>query len=181
MNPTKIIRKYYEVDSKLYRLLVEHNQAVEKKSIEIAKGVSQLNPDLQFIEEVAMLHDIGIYLTDAPDLKCFGKKPYICHGYLGREIVEKEGLLKHALVCERHVGVGITIKEIESRNLPLPKRDMRPVTIEEEIICCADKYFSKSKDSVIREKSVNEIREGLQKFGEDKVQRFNEWMVKFSL
>ncbi len=61
-----------------------------------------------------MLHDIGIFLTNAPHIGCYGDKPYICHGYLGREILDKEGLPGHAMVCERHVGAGLTVTDIET-------------------------------------------------------------------
>ena len=90
MDPIKIIQKYYSIDSKTYQLLISHSEAVTKKALEIAKHVPHLHPDLKFIQEATMLHDIGIFLTDAPDLGCSGDKPYICHGYLGREILEKE-------------------------------------------------------------------------------------------
>src|SRR3990167_5700954 len=110
MDPLMIIQKYYPINSKSYQFLVEHSNAVTKKAIETAEKVPHLNPDLKFIEEAAMLHDIGIFLTHAPEIECFGKKPYICHVYLGRELLEKEGVSKHALVCERHVGVGISIQ-----------------------------------------------------------------------
>ena len=174
MDSLKIIQKYYQIDSKSYQLLVEHSKLVTKKAIEIAKKVPHLNPDLKFIEEASMLHDIGIFLTNAPRIDCFGKKHYICHGYLGREILEKEGLPKHALVCERHIGVGISINDIEKQNLPLPKRNMLPISIEEQIICFADKFFSKSDP---KEKSIEKIREELSKFGKTKT--FDEWINKF--
>lgn len=90
MNPISIIQKYYDVNSPIYTLLVTHSESVAKKALEIAKNVPQLHPDVQFIYEAAMLHDIGIFLTDTPNLDCYGDKPYICHGYLGREILEKE-------------------------------------------------------------------------------------------
>ena len=47
------------------------------------------------------------------------------------------------LVSERHTGAGITLENIVANNLPLPKREMVPVTIEEIIICFADKFHSK--------------------------------------
>lgn len=179
MDPLKIIQNYYQIDSKAYRLLVEHSKAVTKKAIEIAKKVSQFNPDLKFIEEASMLHDIGIFLTNAPEIECFGEKPYICHGYLGREILEKEGFLKHALVCERHVGVGISIKDIEEQELPIPKRDMLPISIEEQIICFTDKFFSKNEEFLTKEKSLDKIRNGLLKFGDNNTKIFDEWIKKF--
>lgn len=179
MDPLKIIKKYYQIDSESYKILVEHSVAVAKKAIEIANKAPHLKPDLKFIEEASMLHDIGIFLTDYPEIKCFGKEPYISHGYLGREILEKEGFPKHALVCERHVGVGISIKDIEEQKLPIPKRDMSPISIEEQIISFADKFFSKNEEFLSKEKSIDKIRNELLKFGDDKVKIFDELAKKF--
>ena len=58
MDPIKIIQKYYDKDSKSYHFLVEHSKMVTQKALEIAKKVPQFHPDLKFIEEAAMLHDI---------------------------------------------------------------------------------------------------------------------------
>ncbi len=180
MDPLKIIQKFYKVDTNLYNILILHSKAVALKSLDIAKRVSHLNPDLKFIEEAAMLHDIGIFLTNDPEIECFGDKPYICHGYLGSEILKKEGFPRHALVCERHTGMGISIQEIKNNNLPLPERDMLPISIEEKIICFADKFFSKDEEFLTKEKSVNQIRKDCLKFGEDKLKRFNEWLEEFN-
>mgnify|MGYP001601287647 CR=1 FL=1 len=174
MNPIKIIEKYYDRKSEGYRLLAEHSRIVAKKAVEIAGRVKHLNPDLKFIEEASMIHDIGIFMTDAPKLDCHGDKPYICHGYLGREILEKEGFPRHAIVCETHVGVGLSIRDIEKNNFPIPKRDMIPVTIEEQIICYADKFFSKDNDPS-KEKPIHKIREFIGMFGEENLRRFDEW------
>lgn len=180
MEPLKIIEKYYEKDSKLYKILVTHSKLVTKKALEIAKK-SSFNPNLKFIEEAAMLHDIGIFLTNAPDIECFGKKPYICHGTLGRTLLEKEKLSKHALVCERHTGVGLSLKEIEKRKLPLPKRDMIPISIEEEIICIADKFYSKNPKTLTKEKTIKEIKEELSKYGKDTSKKLNYLLEKYKL
>ena len=106
MDPIQIVQRYYDLDSLAYHILLVHGRAVTRKALEVAKLVPQFNPDLTFIAESAVLHDIGIFMTKAPEIGCNGTMPYICHGYLGREVLEKEGLPKHALVCERHIGVG---------------------------------------------------------------------------
>jgi uncharacterized protein len=126
-----------------------------------------------------MLHDIGIFLTNEPKIGCNGDKTYICHGYLGREILEKEGFPKHALVCERHVGVGLTVKDIEEKHLPVPKRDMMPVSIEEQIICFADKFFSKDSNFLLKEKPLERVRNSIAKFGEEKIRKFDDWLKVF--
>jgi len=178
MEPIKIIEKYYTRETVAYNFLVQHSKMVTRKAIELADRVKHLNPDINFIKEAAMLHDIGIFLTNAPQLGCHGNKPYICHGYLGREILEKEGYPRHAIVCETHVGIGLSIADIEKNNFPIPKRDMMPKTIEEQIICFADKFFSKDNDP-LKEKPIQKIREFIGKFGEDKLRQFDEWVRIF--
>lgn len=144
MNPLSIIEKYYAPGSSLYQTLVAHSRQVAQKSLEIAGNLSHLEPDLEFITTAAMLHDVGIFLTRAESIGCTGKLPYICHGYLGRQLLDDQGIDPgFGLVAERHTGAGITLANILQQGLPLPLRDMVPLTLEEKIICCADKFFSK--------------------------------------
>ncbi len=112
MDPLVIIEKYYKKDSDLYNILISHSTDVMNKALSIAKKHPELSIDTDFIKEAAMLHDIGIFLTNAPSIHCYGIAPYVCHGYLGREILDAEGYPLHGLVCERHTGVGISLKEI---------------------------------------------------------------------
>lgn len=128
-----------------------------------------------------MLHDIGMYLTDAPEIGCSGPYQYICHGYLGHDLLVREGFPDHAKVCERHTGTGISKKEIIRRNLPIPNRSMKPKSLAEEIITYADKFFSKDPDKLEIEKSAKKIREKLSKHGQDKVEKFNEWHKSFKV
>jgi uncharacterized protein len=179
MTPIKIIDEFYKPGSKAHEIISLHGQLVAKKALKAAKRVKHLNPDMNFIEEAAILHDIGIFMTDAPGIGCFGKHPYIAHGVLGRGLLEEKGITQHALVCERHVGVGIDVKAIKAGHLPLPLRDMIPVTIEEQIICFADKFFSKDPDKVSKEKSIEDILGQLGKYGKNQVERFKSWAKMF--
>jgi len=179
INTTHIIKKYYDENSSLYKILIEHGISVAQKALEIAKKNPQENFDTIFVEEAAMLHDIGIYLTNAPDFFCFGEKPYVCHGYLGSEILQKERLPKHALVAERHTGTGISLEQILRKNLPLPHRDMQPISTEEKLICFADKFFSKTNPGV--ELPVDSIIKSLAKHGEKSVSTFKNWYEKWVL
>lgn len=181
MEPLEIIQKYYAPDSKACNFLIHHSRLVAKKALDIAERVRHLNPDIRFIEEAAMLHDIGMLFTSAPRIGCFGYKEYICHGYLGRELLEKEGQSRHALVCERHVGLGITIEDIKNNRLPLPERDMSPVTIEEKIVCLADKFFSKTEHDLLHEKPLGKVREIIAGYGESKLIIFDEWAKLFNI
>ncbi len=177
MDPLNIIRKYYDEGSNLYNILLSHSQSVTEKALDIAQNHPELKANLSFIGEAAMLHDIGIFLTDAPEIGCFGEEPYICHGYLGSNLLQKEGYPQHALVCERHTGMGLTLRNIIENDLPLPKRDMTPVSIEEQIVCFADKFFSKSK--LGEEKSVEKVRKSLSKYGQAQADRFDYYCKLF--
>jgi uncharacterized protein len=172
MNPYSIIEKYYTKGSLIYNILVTHSEQVKNKALDVFPKHPELSVDKKFIAEAALLHDIGIFLCNAPEIYCFGKYDYIAHGYLGGEILFEEGLPKHALVCERHTGTGISLESIIRQNLPLPQRDMQPQSPEEKLICYADKFFSKT--ALSREKSPDEIREQLLKFGQIAVDRFDE-------
>jgi len=177
MVPIEIIKKYYAEETELYKILLDHSFAVAEKSLSIAQKHLEMNFNKAFIYEAAMLHDIGIFKTDAPEIYCNGEFPYICHGYLGGDLLKAEGLPLHALVCERHTGTGLSLENIIKNNLPLPKRDMMPESPEEQLICFADKFFSKSNPE--KEKSVDKIRKNLAKHGEDSVIKFDDWCKLF--
>ena len=179
MNPQELLNRHYRQHPQARRLLESHGRLVADKALRIAERVPHLAPDLAFIEEAALLHDIGIIFTDAPSLWCSGGRPYVCHGVLGRALLEEEGLARHALVCERHVGVGITREDIRRQRLPLPDRDMRPLSIEEKIIGYADKFYSKTGKEAGKAITISNILANLASYGEDKVVRFKEWMTMF--
>ncbi len=180
-----IIDKYYADSPELRHILVTHSRQVADRALAIidahpewtnASGGSPA-VDRQFVEEAAMLHDIGIIFCDAPKIFCNGTHKYIEHGYLGAELLRKEGLPRHALVAERHTGAGITIEQVEREELPIPERDYCPQSLEEKIICYADKFYSKSRlDRVL---TVAETAQSLEKFGHDGVLKFLAWAERF--
>ncbi len=176
-NPLELIDVYYPGANRLKEILLTHSEAVARKALAVVDSHPELVLDHTFIYEAAMLHDIGIFLTDAPDIQCFGSSPYICHGYLGADLLRQHGFPRHALVCERHTGAGLSLDEIVSRRLPLPQRDMRPVSLEEQVVCFADKFYSKSH--LAREKTVEGARKSIAKHGEEGVVRFEEWCKIF--
>lgn len=126
-----------------------------------------------------MLHDIGVVLCDAPGISCFGTEPYIRHGLMGAEILRKEGLERHARVAERHTGTGLTIESIRLQNLPLPLQDFSPETMEEKLICWADKFFSKTPSKLTLEKTSEQVIAMLSRFPDGNVERFREWSLLF--
>lgn len=175
--PYTEIDKYYPADDELRRILLTHSTSVRDKALELARRHPELNIDLQFVSEAAMLHDIGIFRTNAPGICCHGTEPYICHGTIGAELMRADGYPRHALVCERHTGAGLSLQDIIGQGLPVPHRDLLPVSLEEQLVCFADKFYSKTH--LDREKTVEEARRSLEKFGQDGLLRFDGWCRMF--
>jgi len=178
MEPMFYLLKYYRAESVALRILREHSEDVARKALSIARRHTELGVDLDFVREAAMLHDVGIFCCDAPEIDCHGSSPYICHGVWGAMLMRKEGFPRHALVCERHTGAGLSRADIRSGSLPLPERDMLPVSEEEQLICFADKFFSKT--NLGQEKSVDKVRASMAKYGEASLARFDRWLTKYA-
>lgn len=179
MNIKQIMARHFGNATEACTIVLEHSRMVADKAVRIAGKLNDPALDIVFIEEAALLHDIGVCRTNSPGIGCTGNAPYILHGIIGREILESEGLPLHALVCERHIGVGLTIEDIKRQSLPLPPRDMVPLSREERIVCYADLFFSKKRDALKKEKCIEEIRAGLRRHGEHRVAIFEEWLLEF--
>ena len=177
----QIIAKYCAGNTELLHILLTHSRQVADRALAILaqhpEWVESGEVDPVFVEEAAMLHDIGVVMCDAPKIHCMGKQAYIEHGYLGAEILRQEGLPKHAAVAERHTGTGITYEQILREQLPIPLRDYSPQTLEEKLICYADKFYSKTK--LGQDKPMAKIRQHLWKYGSDTVARFDELQALF--
>jgi uncharacterized protein len=176
-----LLDKYYPSGSDAHRILLAHSRHVADKATAVARALTDHTVDVAFVTEAALLHDIGIRYTAVPALGCAGDLPYLCHGLKGRELLEAEGLPRHAMVCERHIGVGLTAEEIVRQNLPLPPRDMVPTTLEEQIVAYADLFFSKDPARDGKERSVAQVRDTLMRFGADKVAIFDQWHGLFAI
>lgn len=172
MNPESIIDRYYSPGTPLHEILTVHSSLVARKALGRAAARGH-DIDTGFVREAALLHDIGIFRCDAPGICCTGSLPYICHGVEGRAILEAEGLPRHALVCERHTGAGLTVDDIVRQRLPLPHRDMTPRSLEEKLICYADKFYSKSGD-IRAEKPLDRVIRSMEGHGADTLARFME-------
>ena len=163
MDYISIINKYYPNDDELRQLLLKHSRQVADRCMQIVRKHKELSVDVQFLEEAAMLHDIGIFKCDAPSIYCMGTEPYIKHGPIGGELLRVEGFPRHARVAERHTGTGLPGYE--------------PETLEEQIICYADKFYSKSSPDRVR--TVAEAAQSLEKFGAAGGRKFLDWATRF--
>ncbi len=181
LKPADLIDRYYLPHPVARTILLDHSRLVSRRALAIARALIERgeNPDLQFIGEAAMLHDIGMIFTNAPDIGCYGEAPYLQHGIIGARLLNELGLPAHARICERHTGVGLTAVEIEQEDLPLPRRDLLPETLEERIICYADLFYSKDQHKRHRSKSINKVRQQIERFGSEKVVIFDHWLAEF--
>ncbi len=176
MDVFKLIDTYYPEENKLKHILLTHSKQVTDLALKLASQ-KQLSIDADFVYEAAMLHDIGIFMTHAPTIACFGNQPYLAHGYLGAELLRKEGYPRHALVCERHTGAGVSKEEVLSFHIPVPVKDMIPQSIEEKLICFADTFYSKTQ--LEKEKTLVEARESIAIHSSEGLKRFDDWCELF--
>jgi uncharacterized protein (TIGR00295 family) len=96
----------------------------------------------------ALLHDIGR-----------SKTQLVNHGYVGAQILEKEGV--DGIVVEivrRHVGAGISAQEAAA--LGFPPGDYIPRTLEQKIVCFADKMLDGDKARPFEEEVKRFVRKG---------------------
>jgi uncharacterized protein len=112
--------------------VIEHCSAVSLLATEIAKKIQSKGHvvDVDFVEVAALLHDIGRAKTHGID-----------HGVEGAKILQD--FPEYARICECHLGGGI--KKDEAEKLGLPSEDYLPETLEEKIICYADKLIERNK------------------------------------
>lgn len=179
MNYNEIIDKYYPAPSKLRDIFLKHSEAVRDLALEIA-AEKNLPLRADVIAEAAMLHDIGIFMTNAPGIECQGDNPYIQHGRLGADLLRREGFSEEtARVAERHTGSGITHEDIVSQNLPLEEdRSYMPESLLEKLICYADKFYSKSGNQ--QRKKYEDVRLGLERHSVESAHRLDELHKIFS-
>ncbi len=206
MDYLALIHRYYPEDNALRRMLLHHSRQVCARALQIVERHPELGANRNLVEAGAMLHDIGIFLTDAPGIHCHGTAHYILHGSLGAQLLRNEAkqLKKEkqqaeqlneeqlqaiqlqeelhfyealARICERHTGTGLTRQTIIERGLPDPQKDLLPETIEEQIICYADKFYSKSH--LERERTIPQTLQSLEKFGDEGVEKFRHWTELF--
>ena len=193
MNSVEILHHFIDPNEALYQVVYLHSRAVADFALRLADRHPQWAIDRSLLEEAALLHDVGVVRVDAPSIHCFGSEPYIRHGVLGaamlRELASDAARLDGdatrlvarleacARVCERHTGTGLTIRAIEEGGLPLPKQDLSPQTLEEELICFADKFFSKTH--LDQERTPQQARAKLEKFGQESLDRFDNWCERF--
>jgi uncharacterized protein len=115
--------------------VIEHCIAVADFAMETAEKLKgrEVKVNVELVEAGALLHDLG-------RSKCHS----VDHAVVGAQIAQSIGLPEPVIrIIKRHVGAGITAKEAKA--LGWPKDTYTPQTIEEKVVCYADKRIDKSK------------------------------------
>lgn len=173
-----LYEKYYPAGTPLRGILEKHSRSVAALALDINARL-HLGLDPVQVEDAAMLHDIGIFLTDAPGIQCYGSEKYLRHGILGADLLRREGAPEWAArVAERHTGAGITPKDIEAMNLPLPvDRCLMPESLLEKLVCYADKFYSKNGD--MQQKPLDRVRASMARHSVSTLERFEQLHAAF--
>jgi uncharacterized protein len=115
--------------------IINHCQAVTDFAMEIARKLQAkgLKINLELVEAGAMLHDLGRAKTHGVE-----------HSLMGAQMAQKIGLPQPVIdIIKRHVGAGIT--QEEAAWLGWPKDVYVPQTLEEKVVCYADKRIEHDK------------------------------------
>lgn len=176
----EIVDKFYPAASPLRDIYMRHCQSVAALAVELARR-NNLQLDEDLIVDAAMLHDIGITKCNAPSIECHGTLPYICHGYVGADMLRELGVDERiARVAETHTGAGLSADDIATQQLPLPAdRDYLPHTQLERLICYADKFYSKS--GTMERKPFDKVRRSIATHGSGSLERFDALSREFGL
>lgn len=163
-------------------LTLTHSDIVRQIAIKIANKLEadyEIKVNRDELEAGCLLHDIGVYLCYFEDFNpSKDLPPYIHHGFIGYEILLKEGFSKRiARFALTHTGTGFTIEDIIRENLPYPKEDNIPVSLEEEILCYADKFHSKYPSFC----NFEDQKAKLTKFGETNGVIMDRFQKKFGI
>ncbi|TFF98330.1 MAG: HDIG domain-containing protein [Promethearchaeota archaeon] len=105
----------------------KHSIKVAEEALKIANKITKVNINKSLVKIGGLLHDIGRSKTHGFD-----------HALQGAEIIRNEGFSeKLARICETHILGGLD--EQDTQELGLPEKNYIPQSIEEKIVCLADK------------------------------------------
>jgi uncharacterized protein len=130
-----------------------HSLKVAEKALEIAEKITKAKIDENLIEIGAILHDIG-------RAKTHGFK----HALIGGKMLKERGFSNNLVrICETHILGGLD-KE-DAREVGLPERNYLPESLEEKIICLADKHMAGTYEVSIEQR----FEKWFSKYGKTKI------------
>ena len=128
--------------------IINHQIVVMKKALDLAYNITKTDVDIETVRVGALVHDIGRYKTHG-----------MSHGVEGGILLRFLGFSESiARIAETHSLTGLTAEEAVMFNLPA--RNFCPQTIEEKLVCLADKYHMGTRKVTIEH-------------------RFEKWFLKY--
>jgi uncharacterized protein len=115
--------------------VIRHCIAVTDLAVETAKHLEEkgITIDVDLVEAGALLHDLGR-----------SKNHTVDHAIIGAQMAQNIGLPESVIrIIKRHVGAGISADE--AAKLGWPKDTYMPQTLEEKVVCYADKLIDHGK------------------------------------
>lgn len=119
----------------------------------ISNKITKTKINKNLIEVGALLHDIGRAQSHGFN-----------HGFVGGKIIRNRGLPSSiAKICETHILGGLD--KDDAKEMGLPEKDFLPMTLEEKIVCLADKMIAGTKEVSIEKR----FEKWTTKFGDSKL------------
>ncbi len=130
--------------------ILQHQLAVMREARDIAYNIKKVKLNIRLIKIGALMHDIGRTRNHS-----------LLHGPMGGDIIREHGFSEElARIAERHSMAGLSPAEAQTFNLP--DRIYEPQTIEEKIVCLADKYYIGTEKVTVQER----FQRWIDKYGE---------------
>jgi len=164
--PTREQALYFLRQSGCKLNVIRHGEAVSELASEIAEAARTRGypVNVELVEIGGLLHDIGR-----------GKTHSVHHAVVGAEIAETLGLPKSVVsIIRKHVGGGITARD--AKKLGWPRDVYVPQTLEEKIVCYADKLIEGSRRVPI-EKTIDKFSQELPSATIERIWRLHEEML----
>ncbi len=125
---------------KIPRNIINHQVAVMRKALDLAYNITKSDVNIELVRIGALVHDIGRYKTHD-----------MSHGLEGGNFLRKQGYSEQlARIAETHSLAGLTAEE--AVEFGLPPQDYLPHSLEEKLVCLADKYYSGNREVSIEKR-----------------------------
>jgi uncharacterized protein len=151
------------------RNVIRHCETAAKLAVDIAEEIKKngLRVDVELVEIGALLHDIGRSETHGVD-----------HGLAGAKIAESMCMPEPVVsIIKRHIGGGISGKE--AKRLGWPDDIYVPQTLEEKIVCYADKRVGGSR-IIPLEETIREYGKKVSPTATDRIRKLHLEMTRLA-
>lgn len=176
-----LLHKKYAQSEMLLDLVWTHSNIMVDIALHILDKHDFNKNDLtrEFVIQAGLLMEIGVYLCGGYEWmpgQPPSDKPYVQHGVIGAWILQQEGYSPQVIqVAHSHSGVGVTAEDVRNFGLDLPEADYVPRSQLQKLMSYSAKFHSKAP----KFKTIEDIKQSLMKFGQPKIERFDELMSEF--